>query len=77
MGRRKKHVQVSQDAILAALQETGGGELPTIAQYFDVSETTARRKLDGLVYQGKLKVEPGRKGHGAGLPRFYMPVEVA
>lgn len=68
---RKPHVHVTQEAILEALLETGGGFLPDIAEYFRVSEGTVRRNCDGLVYQGKLTVEPG---HGR-VPRYYGTVE--
>lgn len=69
---RKPHVRgPSQERLLADLRETGGGELPLIAQHYGVSEATIRRSADGLVHQGKLRVEAGRRGAGAWLPRFY------
>jgi hypothetical protein len=44
--------------------------LPEIAQHFDISDASARRKADGLVARGKLIVEEGRRGlHG--WPRRY------
>jgi predicted ArsR family transcriptional regulator len=65
---RKPHVRVEQDEILEVLRETGGGELPMIAKHFGVSEASARRKLDGLVARGVLRVAAGPPG-----PRFYWP----
>lgn len=53
--QRKPHVHVEQDRYLDVIDEVGGEALlEDIAQFFDVSETTARRNLDGLVAQGKL-----------------------
>lgn len=70
---RKPHVHVAQDTLLEAVREVGSGELPTIAEAFSLSEATARRKLDGLVSQGKLRVHPGAAGPGY-HPRCYEVV---
>lgn len=43
--------------------------LPEIAQHFEISEASARRKADGLVAQGKLIVEDGCKDDWS--PRRY------
>lgn len=52
---------VAQAAYLEALHEVGGSAaLADIAEHFGEAEGTARRKLDGLVRQGKLVVHPGR-----------------
>ncbi len=72
---RKRHVQVDQAAILAWLQEQRSATttLREIAEHFDISEHTARRKADGLVEQGKLTVEPGSRIQrvSAATPRRY------
>lgn len=60
---RKSHNSVSQEELLEAITEVGGSAiLEDIAEHFDVSTQTARRGLDGLVHQGKLKVFPGQRG---------------
>ena len=76
---RKPHVHVDADTILAALRETGGGLLPDIAEHFEVSTMTARRKLDGLVARGQARVVPGVAGHpdqrpGMSPHAWYEPV---
>lgn len=72
---RKPHVTVPQDSYLKVMADIahGGGAgvyLPDIAAYLGVHEATARRKLDGLVAQGKLNVTPGVRGP-EGHPRYY------
>jgi hypothetical protein len=53
---RKPHVHVDQGHYLDVIDEVGGEALlEDVAAYFDVSFTTARRNLDGLVAQGKLE----------------------
>ena len=58
---RKQHVTVPQSEYLRVMQDVGLGSvvLEDIAEHLGVSPTTARRKLDGLVAQGKVAVEPG------------------
>lgn len=55
---RKPHVHApSQEEFLRALDEVGGSaHLEDLAMYFDISDGTARRCLDGLVTQGRLSV---------------------
>ena len=67
---RKRHVDVPQERFLEVLQEVGDAPLDHVAEYLNVSESTARRKLDGLVVQGKLSVYSGRHGY----PRHYFAV---
>lgn len=71
---RKQHVQVEQAAIFAWLDEQHtAATLCEIAEHFDISQHSTRRKADGLVAQGKLTVEAGsriEKGGGA-TPRRY------
>lgn len=60
MTARKKHVKVDQDEYLRVMKEVG---LPfvileDIAEHLNVSEGTARAKLDGLVFQGKIRRGP-------------------
>jgi DeoR/GlpR family transcriptional regulator of sugar metabolism len=56
---RKPSVRVSQEELLAFIEARSAASLWTVIEAFDIVETTARRKLDGLVYQGKLTVQPG------------------
>lgn len=51
---RKPHVRVPQQMYLDFLRENGSHSLADLASIFDVSEATARRKLDGLIHQGKV-----------------------
>jgi predicted ArsR family transcriptional regulator len=54
---RKPHVHVDQEEYVTVLDEVGGAaRLDDIAEHFDVSEATARRKLDGLVAQRRVKL---------------------
>lgn len=72
---RKTYVRVPQSEYLNLLKTINRDGQPEwccvedIATYFDVSLATARRKLDGLVYQGFLEVIAGRPG-----PREYRYV---
>lgn len=60
-----------QDAILTWMQaQKLVATLPEIAQQFQISEATARRKADGLVAQGKLILDEGRRGRGGWLRRY-------
>jgi hypothetical protein len=69
---RKPHVLVPQDRYLEVLREVGGSALLNdIARFFDVSQATARRKLDGLVMQGKVRVA------GEGSRREYAVAEAS
>lgn len=68
--RRKPVVKVEQSEILAWLEERRSATLPEIAEHFDVSEASARRKAEGLVYQGKLLVQAGRQARPS-IPRRY------
>lgn len=52
---RKQHTRIPQDAYLDYLKEHGSHSLWDLAIVFDVSEVTARRKLNGLIYQGKVE----------------------
>lgn len=61
---RKRHVYVPQDAYAAALLEVGAGELADFAEHFDVSLSSARRNLDGLVAQGLATRRRGTRGRG-------------
>ena len=55
MDRKPQAHYPSQERYLEVIKEVDGATwLADIAEYFDVSEATARRKLDGLVAQGKL-----------------------
>lgn len=57
---RKPYTRVSQDRYIEVLREVGGSAaLEDIAEFVDVSLGTARRQLDGLAYQGKVRVYPG------------------
>jgi DeoR/GlpR family transcriptional regulator of sugar metabolism len=51
---RKPHVKVEQHYYLDFLRDYGSHSLYDLATTFDVSETTAKRKLDGLIGQGKV-----------------------
>jgi hypothetical protein len=57
-GERKPHVRApAQEEFLRTIAEVGGSaHLEDLALYFDISDATARRSLDGLVVQGKLTV---------------------
>lgn len=68
---RKPWVHTEQDAILRWMaEEKLIATRPELAQHFDISEASARRKADGLVARGKLIVEDGCRGlHG--WPRHY------
>jgi hypothetical protein len=68
--RRKTHVHVPQEALLAWLTEKGSATTDEIAAHFDISHHTSWRKADGLVAQGKLDVVPGERGR-YGQPRIY------
>ncbi len=46
---RKRHVRMEQDAILTWLREQDSATLHEIAEHFDISKHSARRKADGLV----------------------------
>lgn len=54
---RKPHVKVSQDLLYEYLLEVGPQELDEIALVADISPSTARRKLDGLIFQRKVVQE--------------------
>lgn len=76
---RKRHVQVEQPVILAWLREQGSATLREIAEHFEISQHSARRKADGLVVQGELTVEPGSRieaGRSGATPRRYAVTEV-
>lgn len=68
--RRKPPVRVEPSKILVWLTERGSATTREIAQHFSISEGTAWRNADVLVYQGKLKVTPGEMGWD-GRPRVY------
>lgn len=73
---RKTHVQVPQSAYLDLLKtihhkgEPRWCVLDDLAIYFGVHVGTARRKLDGLVAQGKVEAKSNR-GRG---PKEYRYV---
>lgn len=54
MSDRKAHVRVAQHYYLDMLIDCGPMTLGDIAMTFNVHETTARHKLDGLISQGKV-----------------------
>lgn len=51
---RKQHVQVSQLTIYEYVRDHGVTDVNEIMVHFDISFTSAWRKLIGLVHQGKL-----------------------
>lgn len=51
--------KVSQQLLLEFLTEVGPQELGEIALTTDQHMQTAKRKLDGLVHQGKLRMTAG------------------
>lgn len=59
---RKQHVRApDQDKFEEVIREVGGQcFLADIAEHFDISESTARRIMDGMVYQRKLYKDPSR-----------------
>lgn len=60
---RKRHVVVPQERYLEVLDEVDGAAwLDDIAEFLNVHPGTARRKLDGLVAQGKVTVERSSMG---------------
>lgn len=62
MTERKPHKQISQSEYLRAMKfvELDEVHIVDIAEFLDVSVSTARRKLDGLVVQGEVvKIKPG------------------
>lgn len=60
---RKPHVYVDESEYLRVIREVGIFHLEDIASYLNVSSSTARRKLDGLVVQGKaVKYNPNVYG---------------
>lgn len=60
MTDRKPYVHVAHEQYMTAMREVGEAVVEDIAEHFNVSEASARRKLDGLVAQGKLTVRSGR-----------------
>ena len=67
MGNRKQHVHVDQERYVYVLGEVGAARLDDIAGHLNVSEATARRKLDGLVAQGRARLLSERpREYGAG-----------
>jgi predicted ArsR family transcriptional regulator len=73
---RKPQVYVGQAAILAWMkQEKLIATLPEIAQHFEISEASARRKADGLVAQGKLIVEDGGRGRHGWFRRYGINLD--
>lgn len=54
MPDRKPHIKVEQHYYLDYITEHGPQTAQDLAAIFDVSVTTAKFKLAGLVYQGKL-----------------------
>jgi hypothetical protein len=73
---RKPQVYIGQDAILAWMKEENLiATLPEIAQHFEISEGSARRKADGLVARGKLIVEDGRRGRHGWLRRYGINLD--
>lgn len=52
--QRKKRVVVDQDDLLGYLVENGPTTMLRIAEVFDIHPTTAKCKLEGLVFQGKI-----------------------
>lgn len=55
---RKPHTRVPQHDYLVHLEAHGPTTLRSLAHALDVSETTARRNLDGLLYQHRVALEP-------------------
>jgi predicted ArsR family transcriptional regulator len=70
MSARKPHVSVEQWEFGAYVSAREEASLPEVAAALEVSEATARRNLDGLVYQGLLERERGRPGRPA---RYRVP----
>lgn len=58
MSDRKPHVRVEQHYYLDWVKEYGATPIEDFIATFDVSYSTAKRNLDGLVHQGKLKLDP-------------------
>lgn len=54
---RKQHVRVEQHYYLDYLADYGPASVTELAAAFDVSVSTAERKLEGLVSQGKVVVD--------------------
>lgn len=61
---RKPHKRVDQSEYLRVLGEVGVARCDDIAEHFDVSPATAKRQLDGLAHQGKVRIAGGAS-HGA------------
>jgi hypothetical protein len=59
VGQRKHPVRIDAGAILAWIDERRCATLREIAEHFNISEGSARRKADGLVYVGKFTVIAG------------------
>jgi hypothetical protein len=58
---RKQHRRVPQNRYLKVLRDLGmPARCDDMAEFLDVSPTTAKRNLDGLVYQGKVRLVSGR-----------------
>lgn len=54
---RKTPVRVEQNVYLDYLRDFGPQTIADLAQHFDVHVGTARNKLEGLIYQGKIQRE--------------------
>jgi predicted ArsR family transcriptional regulator len=53
---RKRHVRVDPEKYVYVLDEVAAARLDDIAEHLSVSEATARRRLDGLVAQGRIRL---------------------
>lgn len=68
---RKQHVQVAQHYYLGYITDYGPTTREELAAAFDVNDGTAKRKLDGLVAQGKLVIV--EEGHPQCLTVYDVP----
>jgi predicted ArsR family transcriptional regulator len=53
---RKAHVHVEPERYVEVLAEVGSARLDDLAEHLNVSTTTARRRLDGLVARGLVRL---------------------
>lgn len=58
---RKPHVHVEQHYYFDWVKDYGPTTIDTFVGAFDVSEATAKRYLDGLIVQGKIKYNSNTK----------------
>lgn len=53
---RKAHVHVEPERYVDLLAEVGSARLDDLAEHLNVSQATARRRLDGLVARGLVRL---------------------